>query len=143
MAASARSVSSRTRTVNMKPHLRHAIAGAAVLAFLCVIALPLGAQDAASKIGVMPPGGPAPRSADGHPDLSGVWWPNRTGIPHVENRGVPVDPAALRQFDASVTPEAPPAFQPWAAARMKAMTAAERELAKGSVNCIPRGLPAI
>ena len=43
----------------------------------------------------------------------------------------------------SVTPEEPPSFQPWAAAKMKAMTATERELAKGSVNCIPRGLPAI
>jgi hypothetical protein len=91
----------------------------------------------------MPPGGPAPRAADGKPDLTGMWWPNRTGIPHVENTGAEVDRRALRQFDPDVTPEPAPAYQPHAAARIKATTAAERELAKGSVNCVPRGLPAI
>ena len=127
----------------MNFHLRSGVACAAVLALVCIASLPAGAQDAASKVGIMAPGGPAPRTADGHPDLSGVWWPNRTGIPHVENRGVPVDPAALRQFDAKLTPEEPPSFQPWAAEKIKAMTPTQRELAKGSVNCVPRGLPAI
>ena len=127
----------------MNFHLRSGVACAAVLALVCIVSPPAGAQDAASKVGIMAPGGPAPRTADGHPDLSGVWWPNRTGIPHVENRGVPVDPAALRQFDAKLTPEEPPSFQPWAAEKIKAMTPTERELAKGSVNCVPRGLPAI
>jgi hypothetical protein len=80
---------------------------------------------------------------DGHPDLTGTWWPNRTGIPHVENRRVPIDPAALRQFDPAKTPEPPPVFQPWAQEKMKAESATQRELNKLSVNCIPRGLPAI
>ena len=124
-------------------HVRYGVVCTAVLTLVSALSLSAGAQDAASTVGIMPPGGPAPRTADGRPDLSGVWWPNRTGIPHVENRGVPVDRAALRQFDSGVTPEEPPSFQPWAAEKMKGMTAAQRELAKGSVNCIPRGLPAI
>jgi hypothetical protein len=127
----------------MNLQLRDAIACAAVLTSIYAVSPSAGAQNAAATIGMMPSGGPAPRSADEHPDLSGVWWPNRTGNPHVENRGVPVDPAALRQFDASVTPEQPPSFQPWAAAKIKAMSPTQRELAKGSVNCAPRGLPAI
>ena len=86
---------------------------------------------------------PRPVPSDGKPDLTGMWWPNRTGIPHVENTGAEVDRAALRQFDPAVTPETPPVFLPDAAAKMKAMSATQRELAKGSVNCVPRGLPAI
>src|SRR5687767_12030598 len=127
----------------MNLQLRDAIACAAVLTSIYAVSPSAGVQNAAATIGIMPPGGPAPRSADGHPDLSGVWWPNRTGNPHVENRGVRVDPAALRQFDASLTPEQPPSFQPWADAKIKALTPTQRELAKGSVNCAPRGLPAI
>jgi hypothetical protein len=89
----------------------------------------------------MPPGGPAPRLPDGHPDLSGHWLPNSAGEGVSGRDGV--DPAARRQFDPKVTPEAPPAFQPWAEAKIKAMTPVELELSKSSVNCMPRGLPAI
>ena len=32
-------------------------------------------------------------------------------------------------------------FQPWAAAKIKAMSPAELELARPSVNCAPRGVP--
>jgi hypothetical protein len=69
--------------------------------------------------------GPAPRAADRHPDLSGVWFPD------------------MRQYAppavAAVAAEVP--FQPWAAAKIKAMTPAELELARPSVNCMPRGTP--
>ena len=42
-----------------------------------------------------------------------------------------------------VTPEEKPVFQPWALAKIKAMTPTELELSKSSVNCLPRGVPAI
>jgi len=104
-----------------------------------------GAQGAQSPpkyaITVMPPGGPAPRLPDGHIDLSGHWLPNSAGQGVSGRDGV--DPAARRQFDPKVAPEAEPSFQPWAAEKIKNMTPVERELAKSSVNCMPRGLPAI
>jgi hypothetical protein len=82
----------------------------------------------------MPKGGPAPRASDGHPDLSGVWFPGTAG-------GFTFNPALRKQFDPKVTLEEPPPFQPWAAAKIKAMTATDYELGRASVNCLPRGVP--
>ena len=120
---------------------RPVAACAAVLALVCLQYAPAGAQAPKYTITVMPPGGPAPRLPDGHPDLSGHWLPNSAGQGVSGRDGV--DPAARRQFDPRVTPEAEPAFQPWAEAKIKAMTPVELELSKSSVNCMPRGLPAI
>lgn len=82
----------------------------------------------------LPAGGPAPRMADGHPDFSGVWFAGAAG-------GQTFDSGARRQFDPKVTPEESPSFQPWAAAKIKAMTSTDYELGRASVNCLPRGTP--
>ncbi len=82
----------------------------------------------------IPKGGPPPRASDGHTDLSGVWFPGTAG-------GFSFNPALRKQFDAKVTPEEPPPFQPWAAAKIKAMSTTDYELGRASVNCLPRGVP--
>ena len=92
-------------------------------------------------INPLPPGGPAPRLANGHVDFSGHWLPNGAGQGVSGRFGV--NPAARGQFDPKVTPEERPVFQQWALDKMKSMTPTEVELSKSSVNCMPRGLPAI
>jgi hypothetical protein len=117
-------------------------AAAAVLGMLCMasgLAAQEGngsqpAQPVKSKQQPVPKGGPAPRTADGHPDFSGVWFGGTAG-------GFTYNPALRKQFDPKVTPEEPPQFQPWAAAKIKSMTATDFELGRASVNCMPRGVP--
>jgi len=121
--------------------MRYVVACAVVISALSVVSAPADAQTQEYTIKVMPPGGPAPRLSDGHPDLSGHWLPNSAGQGVSGRFGV--DPAAIRQFDPKVTPEEPPAFKPAALARIKSMTPTELELSKSSVNCMPRGVPAI
>src|SRR5688572_10918454 len=131
----------------MRGRYRSASACTAALMLWSVCALTVSAQNAPTQpreaytIKVLPPGGPPPRLPNGKPDLSGHWLPNGAGQGVSGRFGV--DPAALGQFDPKVTPEEPPAFQPWALAKIKSMTPTELELSKSSVNCMPRGLPAI
>ena len=58
----------------------------------------------------LPPGGPAPRMADGHPDLTGRWYPNAGG--RMIQVAYPVDKSAYDQFDPKATPEEKPSFKP-------------------------------
>jgi hypothetical protein len=121
------------------------ITGAFAMA-LCLVLTPAFAQqgNAPERIHKLPPGGPAPRLADGHPDLSGVWFPNSAGEALNAARLVgddPVDPDARRQFDPKVTPEEKPSFLPEAAARIKEENSVEGQLERTSVNCLPRGVP--
>src|ERR1700686_3314049 len=128
----------------MRRRFGYAVLGG-VLAALCALSNPAAAQNEKAadkapqpvnrkKAVPLPPGGPTPRTADGHPDLSGVWFEGSTG-------GQTFDAAARRQFDPKVTPEELPSFQPWAAAKIKAMTTTDYELGRASVNCMPRGVP--
>ena len=99
-----------------------------VLAALYMLCAPAFAQNAAGqespqvktgpvpivggfdKVKALPPGGPAPRMADGHVDLTGRWYPNKAG--RMLQVAYPVDRAAFQQFDPQVTPEEKPSFKP-------------------------------
>jgi hypothetical protein len=69
----------------------------------------------------LPDGGPAPRTADGHPDLSGHWYVGVLGKEDATLVGSfgAQDPNVL-PFDPKVTKEEKPSFQPWVIEKMKA-----------------------
>src|SRR2546423_8301554 len=104
----------------MQLHLRHGVACMAAMTLWSVLSLPAGAQDTKYTIKVIPPGGPAPRLADGHPGLSGHWLPNGAG------QGVTcryaVAPSALATFAPKGTPETRPELNPGALEKCKSMT---------------------
>jgi len=80
------------------------------------------AENSSERPKPLPEGGPTPRTADGHPDLSGHWFVGLLGTEDAELFGPDgqLDPVA-RPFDPKVTPEERPSFQPWAIEKMKEM----------------------
>ena len=103
--------------------------GALILGALCMAFAPAFAQNSAApssqtkvaggfdQVKKLPPGGPAPRLADGHVDLSGRYYPNSGG--RMLEEAYPVDKTLMRQFDAKVTPETQPVFKPGMAEKYK------------------------
>jgi hypothetical protein len=131
------------------------VAGATVFAVCFMLSMPTGAQAQDSgkggvpqhqQIKPLPPGGPTPRTADGHPDLSGVWFPGVTGDGNLNDAGLAGDYTLARQsYDPKKTPEPKPALQPWAAAKLKEMypNEVDIQLHSPAINCTPRGVPAM
>jgi hypothetical protein len=118
----------------MKRRLRYGMGSAVVvLAGLCVVFPHALAQNQNStapggkppvkivggfdQVKALPPGGPAPRMADGHVDLSGRWYPNKAG--RMLEGAYQVDPSVFRQYDSKATPEEKPVFKPGMEAKYK------------------------
>jgi hypothetical protein len=79
----------------------------------------------------LPPGGPPPRMADGHVDLSGAWFTGPTGKANAWS--VVPDERVV---------EDPIPFQPWAQERFDRMSRVEIELdGNANVRCAPPGTP--
>jgi len=60
----------------------------------------------------LPPGGPAPLMADGHPNLTGRYYPNRVGRMLSGYTPGDWDPSLESQYDPKKTPQEPPVFRP-------------------------------
>jgi len=81
----------------------------------------------------LPPGGPPPRMADGHVDLSGVWFSGPTGKANAWS--VVADDTPTRQD--------PMPYRPEIQKKLDSMTRAERQLMSAQVTCRPLGVPGL
>jgi hypothetical protein len=77
-----------------------------------VAAVPSGFFDPHLNTHLLPPGGPAPRTEDGHVDLTGRYYPNGTGRMVGQYTPGGVDADADNLYDPRKTPQVNPVFRP-------------------------------
>jgi len=96
----------------------------AVIAIVIFVAAAFAVAAAQSGGGTASsPAGPVPRTADGHPDLSGVWWPGsdltvRPLAPSPAPASAPAAPAAAPR----PRPSFASLYQPWALEKAKTLS---------------------
>jgi hypothetical protein len=77
-----------------------------------VAQVPKGFYDPHLNTHLLPPGGPAPRTADGHVDLTGRYYPNGAGRMVGQYTPGGVDRDADNLYDPEKTPQINPVFRP-------------------------------
>ena len=105
-----------------------------LVAGLCTVLTPVFAQNSPAQAGKAPqkiaggfdkvkilaPGAPTPRAADGHPDLTGRYYPNMAG--RMLQGAYPIDRTITRQYDPEKTPQENPVFRPEAVKKFEEAT---------------------
>ena len=94
-------------------------ASIAIVSLVFVTSVPASAQNGEGRgAAAAKKSEPAPRMPDGHPDLSGVWWPGHDIVPQTSS--------AVYAAPRTGGPPRPPTFQslyqPWAAAKAKTLS---------------------
>jgi hypothetical protein len=108
--------------LEMKRRFGGYVRSSGAVALFCIVSMTALAQEGTAppkpiaggleQVKELPPGGPAPRTPDGHPDLSGRWYPNGGGRMLQRTYMTFFGKDVRRQFDPKVVQEEPPVFKP-------------------------------